>query len=188
MFKFFKLGNELIKKAVKYGGMMGFGPTALTVSVDPMSLLKISQEKRPAPPFKDLLMAVSEEDFKAITRENVKGWKKRHVPDAVILTPSLSAIILDNPEMEPETFLTKASEVIRAKYVNEEMDRDQDTRDKEKNEEEAMTVEDKEKDEEQIGPEEPFKDESGELEEKNMTSFCFIGTSSTTEKRSTQPQ
>ena len=72
LFKFFKLGNDLIKKAVKYGGMMGFGPTALTVSVDPMSLFEIAVEKRPAPPFKDLLMAVSEEEFKAITRENIK--------------------------------------------------------------------------------------------------------------------
>ena len=173
LFNFFKLGNELIKKAVKYGSMMGFGPTALTVSVDLMYLLKIAQEKRPAPPFKDLLMAMSEEDFKAITRENVKGWKKRHVPDAVILTPSLSAIILDNLEMEPETFLTKASEVIRAKHVNEEMDRDQDTRDKEKQEDKATTAEDKEEDEGQTGPKEPFKDESGELEEKFYDVLLF---------------
>ena len=33
------VGNALIKKAVKHGGMMGFGPTALTVSLDPASLL-----------------------------------------------------------------------------------------------------------------------------------------------------
>ena len=157
--------DELIKKAVKYGGMMGVGPTALTVSVDPMSLLEIASEKRPAPPFKDLLMATSEEDFKAITRENVKGWKKQHVPDAVIMTPSLSAIILDNPKMEPETFLTKASEIIRTKYVNKEMGRDQDTMDKEKQEDKATTTEDKEEDEGQTGPEELFKDESGALEE-----------------------
>ena len=95
------------------------------------------------------------------------------MPDAVILTPSLSAIILDNPEMESETFLTKASEVIRAKYVNKEMDRDHDTRDKEKQEDEATTVEDKEEEEGQTGPNEPFKDESGELEEKFYDVLLF---------------
>ena len=80
------------------------------------------------------------------------------MPDAVILTPSLSAIILDNLEMEPETFLTKASDVIRAKHVNEEMDRDQDTRDKEKQEDKATAAEDKEENKGQTGPKEPFKD------------------------------
>ena len=52
---------------------MGFGPTALTVSLDLVSLLKISQEKKMAPLFKDLLMTAPEEEFKAITRENAKG-------------------------------------------------------------------------------------------------------------------
>ena len=173
LFNFFKLGNELIKKAVKYGGMMGFGPTALTVSLDLVSLLEIAQEKKTAPPFKDLLMAASEEEFKAITRENVKGWKKRHVPDAVILIPSLSAIILDNPEMEPETFLTKAFEVIRNKYVHKEMDRYQDARDKEKQEDKATTAKDKEGNKGPTGPKDPFKDELGELEEKNCDVLLF---------------
>ena len=173
LFKFFKLGNDLIKKAVKYGGMMGFGPTALTVSVDPMSLLEIAQEKKQAPPFKDLLMANSEEAFKAITRENSKGWKKRHVPDAVIMIPSLSAIILDNPEMEPAVFLTKATEIIRTKYVNEEIDKDQDTLDRETQEIEAATTGEKEDGEERTGLEDPFRDESGELEGKFYDVLLF---------------
>lgn len=173
LFKFFKVGNDLIKKAVKYGGTMGFGPTAFTVSLDPTSLLEIAQEKKTAPPFKELLMAASEEDFKAITRDNAKGWKKRQVPDAVILIPSLSTIILDDPDMEPENFMTRAAELIRNKYIQEEIEHDRHTRNKDKQEDEEATTEDKEGEEEQQGPQDPFKDESGELEEKFYDVLLF---------------
>ena len=41
LFKFFKLGNSILKQGMKCAVMIGFGKISTTVSVDPKSLFKL---------------------------------------------------------------------------------------------------------------------------------------------------
>ena len=109
LLNFFKMRISILKREIKYVTMIGFGRRATTVSVDPNALFKFLVIKKNIPPFKDLLQAESEEDFKDLKRKNT--WKKRATPQHTILIPILLEIILDAPEMTPEKFLSMAMTV-----------------------------------------------------------------------------
>ena len=69
-FNFFKMENSILRQGIKFVAMIGFGKRATTVSVDPDALFKFLTVKKNIPPFKDLLQAELNEDFKKLKRKN----------------------------------------------------------------------------------------------------------------------
>ena len=67
VFHLFAMGNQILKKSIKFGALMGFSKRATPVRVDPKSLFYYSSQDRPVPPFSKLLKVSSTEVVEEMT-------------------------------------------------------------------------------------------------------------------------
>ena len=74
-FHLFSTGNNILKKEMKFGALMGFEKEATTILIDPISAFKYSSGERPIPPFKTLLQISTTEEIMALIPDS--GWSDK---------------------------------------------------------------------------------------------------------------
>ena len=70
LFNFFKMGNSILERRMKYVAMIGFGKRSTAVLVDPNALFRFLTTKKTITSFEDLLQTKSEEDYKNLKRNS----------------------------------------------------------------------------------------------------------------------
>ena len=116
IFNLFTTGNTILKSSRKFGAFIGFGETATPITVLPKMLFSFSSQKF-VPPFKDLLLAESKDDFKNLKKK--LDWTKMRIPNHAILAPAFSEFLLDSSEIASETMLVLMTDLIRSQFIQE---------------------------------------------------------------------